>query len=85
MSARVNLFNKLPPPFLPLPKVAERFLVSPEALAVDHDSWSRVLSCAVDMHGALKPHVARHNAKSGYNTAFMATAVHFLRLLKLLK
>ncbi|EFJ51362.1 dynein heavy chain [Volvox carteri f. nagariensis] len=66
-------------------KVAERFLVSPEALAVDIDSWHRVLGCAVDMHGLLKPHVMRHNNKAGYNTPFMATACQFLRLLRLLR
>lgn len=37
------------------------------------------------MHGVLRPHVTRHNSKAGYNTPFMATACHFLRLLKLLR
>lgn len=68
-----------------MPQVAERFLVGPEALALDQDSWAKVLSCAVDMHGALKQHVVRYNQRAGHQTAFLASGCHFLQLLNLLR
>jgi hypothetical protein len=65
--------------------VAERYLKGPEALALDGEAWGRVLRCAVAMHGALRPHVTRYNARAGFVSAFGATGVHFLRLLRLLR
>ena len=72
----------LRPPACIYVQVAHHFLGGPQALALEEELYARLVHVSAEIHGTVRTHVGRYNLRAGHATPFMATACHYLALLR---